>query len=81
MSTSTYNGWTITKTDTGGRRLGREVQYNAFKNGKGLAHAQLNGLKTLIDIFDLDFDQTGRYMEAISCGACHEDAMDAAYSK
>lgn len=71
MKTSTYNGWTITKSET---------QYNAFKNGKGLAHAQLNGLKTLIDIFDLDSDQTGRYMEAISCGACHDDAMDAAFS-
>jgi hypothetical protein len=48
MSTHKYKTYTIIKSDTGGRRLGREVWYQV--EGGITQHTTLKGIKTVIDI-------------------------------
>jgi hypothetical protein len=70
---STYRGWAITKTDTGGRRLGREVWYWATSEGGDVrAHLTLKGLRAIIDIVEAGRAQLAAGAPAGPCVQCAE---------
>lgn len=57
---STYREWTIVKTDTGGRRMGREVLYTGTSpSGRVEVNPTLAGIKAVIDAIE---DGTGSSM-------------------